>query len=360
MTKSALTHSRSKLKPEAFVKLNQVGAEVFYRDAPFLTWHNYRLLSIDGSTLVLPNHSSVKKEFGTTSFGPYANKPRSVAKISMLYDVLNFITLDAQIAGYNTSEQQLARKHFTAVKPAEDLIIFDRGYPSLRLMFELQMQGIDYCIRMREDWWLEVRAMLNSGEKDKDVSFKLPAKDHDLLATYNTSNDTIKFRLAVVELPDSSKEVLCTSVTDRQRLAYEDLASLYNFRWNIEEGYKLYKCRIQLEVFSGKTAQAVKQDFYAKVFTMTTAAVFAFPIEEKIKQEQQQSGRKHPYKVNRTNALALIKESMVKVFINKMFKPAIEAFDKIIKATVEVVRPGRKYPRNKIKKKPPSMNYKQL
>jgi hypothetical protein len=360
VSKSAFTKTRSKLKPEAFAELNEVGLRSFYRNAPYNTWRDYRLLSIDGSTIVLPKHESVVKEFGTTDFGPYADSPRSVARISMLYDVLNFTTLDAQIDKYDTSEGKLARKHFKHVEPGKDLLLLDRGYPSLPFMFELHQQGINYCIRMREDWWLEVRKMLANGEKDKIVSFKLPAKDKELLEKYNTTSNKFTCRLVVIALPEGGTEVLCTSVLDKQILPYECFAELYHYRWNIEEGYKLYKCKVQLEAFSGKTALAVKQDFFAKVFMMTTAAVLAFPIEEKLKQEQKADSRKHAHKINRTNALSLVKEISVKVFIKKIIRPALEALDKILRSTTEIIRPNRKFPRKKVKKKPPFMNYKQL
>ncbi len=93
---------------------------------------------------------------------------------------------------------------------------------------------------------------------------------------------------------------------------------------------------------------------------MTTTAVLAFPVDEKLKKEVETNSRKHPNKVNRTNALSMFKEIIVKVFIEKIISPAIEAFDKILEATTEIIRPGRKFERKKLKKKPPSMNYKQL
>lgn len=317
-------------------------------------------MSIDGSTIVLPKHKTVTQEFGVTNFGPQANSAQSVARISMLYDVLNFTTLDACIDRYDVAETKLARKHLEQVVPGKDLLILDRGYPSLGLLFELKMKGIDYCIRMRDDWWLEVRKMLNTGEKDKEVTFKLSTNHNDLLSQYNTTDREIRCRLIVIELPDGSPQVLCTSVLDNQKLPYDCIGELYNYRWNIEEGYKLYKCRLQFEVFSGKTATAVKQDFYAKVFMMTTMAVLAFPLEEKLKQEQAKGDRKHPYKINRTNALAMVREAAHKLFIEKMIRPALVAFDKILRATTEIVRPNRKVPRKKRTKKPPSINYKQL
>src|SRR4030095_9600644 len=108
-------------------------------------------------------------------------------------------TLDGQIDKYDTSERELARRHFDNIEPGKDLLLLDRGYPSLPLMFELQQRGIQYCIRMREDWWLEVRRMVAAGEKDKIVTFKLPHKDKALLKQYNTTDDKIKCRFVVVD-----------------------------------------------------------------------------------------------------------------------------------------------------------------
>lgn len=359
VTKGAFTQARAKLKAEAFKELNQVGNASFYKNAPYYMWEDYRLLAIDGSTLMLPKHPTIQEEFGVTKFGAKADSPQSVAKLSMLYDVLNFITLDVEIAGYKTSEKELALRHLSHVEPGKDLLLFDRGYPSLAFMFELQQKGIDYCIRMQDHWWLEVREMIVQYQTDKVVTFKLPAKNKDLLSRYNTSDDIITCRLAVIDINENTKEVLCTSLGS-EKLPYESLAALYHYRWNIEEGYKLYKCRAQLETFSGKTSKAVKQDIYAKVFMMSTMAVLAFPIEEKIRQESAKSTRIHSHKINRTNALAMIREICQAIFIKKLIRKALNALDQILIRTTEIVRPNRKFPRRKLKKKPPSMNYKQL
>ena len=75
---------------------------------------------------------------------------------------------------------------------------------------------------------------------------------------------------------------------DKDKYPVEDIDELYHYRWNEEEGYKLFKSRLEIENFSGKTALAVKQDFFAKVFIMSLCATLAFPIEEKIKKEYKQ------------------------------------------------------------------------
>lgn len=360
VTKGSFSKARAKLRPEAFVELSQASNRSFYANAPYRIWRQWRLLAIDGSTAVLPNHDSIKQEFGVINYGPHRDSPRSIARISVLYDVLNFIPLDGQIAGYATDERELAKRHFNQLESGTDLLLLDRGYPSYSLMYTLQQQGVDFCIRLCDDWWTEVRKMLSEDVVDKEVSFKLSSKDKKKLTKAVDEDCEVHCRLIAITLGNGTREILCTSVRDKEVLPYECFADLYACRWNIEEGIKLFKSRLQLEAFSGKTAIAVKQDFYAKLFMMSLTAALAFPIEEKLLEEQQNSEREHSYKINKTNALAFTKEIVHNLFIQGVVKPAINAMDKVLRATVEMVRPNRKNPRNKIKKKPPSMNYKQL
>jgi hypothetical protein len=46
--------------------------------------------------------------------------------------------------------------------------------------------------------------------------------------------------------------------------------------------------------------------------------------------------------------------------LKNKFEKAIEAFDKIVENTREIIRPGRSFERNKRPKKRYSMNYKRL
>jgi hypothetical protein len=358
ITKSAFTHARKKLKWQAFAELNKKGIESFYKNAPYLKWKGFRVLAIDGSTMMLPNHPTVQEEFGKTYFGPNESVSKSAARISMLYDVLNFTTIDAQIGRYDTSERELAAKHLPLLKAGEDLVIMDRGYPSFELFHKLQQSNIDYCIRWREEWWKEVSEMLETGECDRIITLKKNDGFCDFPPKLLYKEITV--RIVIVVLSNGNKEVLMTSLLDNEKYPYESFLDLYGSRWAIEEGFKFYKSRLQLEAFSGKTALAIKQDFYAKVFMMTTMAVMAFPIEEKLKAEQKETNRKHTYKVNRTNALSMVKEVTSKIFMGKWIKESLKAFDDFLKKTVEIVRPNRKVERKKGQKKPPSMNYKQL
>jgi hypothetical protein len=349
------------LNPWAFQRLNEVAVDTFYREADYFVWGGHRVLATDGTTYVLPNHETVKAEFGEHSFGPKADSKRSVATGSMLYDVLNHVTLDAGLASYTTSEKDLLLGHLDKTSPG-DLMLLDRGYPSIGMFFLLKARGVEFCVRMKEDWWLHVRKFANSDQIDGQAVFTLPKKDRKMLADYpHFQETTITCRLIKVILDNGETEILCTSLLDTEKYPYEEFCELYHYRRNEEEAYKLLKCRAEVEHFSGKTAISVKQDFHAKISLMSLCAAYAFPIEEKVRQEYKaDESRKYDQKINRTNALAVTQDILVGLFIKHQIREAIQAFDSLVTSVREIIRPGRCVPRNKKPKRPFSMNYKRL
>ena len=361
ITKGALTQARAKLNEWAFIRLTEVVVNTFYEQAEYYVWHGMRTLAVDGTRLMLPNHPSVIEEFGQHNFGPKANSPRSLALASMLYDVFNQITIDAQIAPYSESEGDLLIKHMEKIQQG-DLLLLDRGYPCFWLLFMLKAKGIEFCVRLKNNWWLKVKEFIKSGEKECLVTFSLPKKDRNKLKDYpHIQDQTITCRLLKIELENGETEILCTSLTDMEKYQYEEFNKLYHYRWNEEEAYKLLKSRIDLEDFSGKTARAVKQDFHSKIFLMTLCAAYAHPIEERVVAEYKaDENRKHNQKINRTNALSMTLDILIPVFVRKQYKKAFAAFDCIVSKTREIIRPGRNNPRKMKPKKLYSMNYKRL
>jgi hypothetical protein len=349
------------LDPWAFQRLNKIAAGTFYEGAEYYVWHDMRVLAIDGTRLVLPNHPSIIEEFGQQQFGPKADSPRSLAMASMLYDVLNQITLDGQLAPYASSERDLLMQHLDKLNPG-DLLLLDRGYPCFWLLFLLKAKGIEFCVRLKDAWWLKVKDFTNSDEKERIVTFSLPKKDRKKLAGFPEMQDAIiTCRLIKIELANGEKEILCTSLIDPQKYTFGEFDKLYHYRWNEEEAYKLLKSRIELEYFSGKTARSVRQDFHAKVFLMTLCAAYAHPIEDRVVEEYKaDQNRKFDQKINRTNAVSMTQDILIAVLLRKQFEKALNAFDKIVEETREIIRPGRSSPRKKRPKQLYCMNYRRL
>jgi hypothetical protein len=362
VTKGALSQARSKLNPWAFSRLNEVISDSFYEESPFYyTWYGMRTLAVDGSRLILPNHPTVREEFGVYGFGPNADSEQSLAICSMLYDVFNHVTLDAQLAPYSSSERSLLEKHLERTKPG-DLILLDRGYPSIPLFFSLKAKGLEFCVRMKDNWWLEVDDFNKSDDKQRVVEFKLPKKYRNTLPEFSQMFDEpIKCRLIKVELDNGETEILCTSLLDYQKYDIKEFKTLYHYRWNEEEAYKLLKSRAELEKFSGKTARAIHQDFQARIFLMTMCAVFAHPIEEKVRQEfKADQKRKHAQKINRTNAFATLMDLLIPMFLKRDHKRSLAVFDDLIYSNREIIRPDRIEKRRKKPQKRHYMNYKPI
>ena len=359
VTKSAFSQARSKLKPEAFIELSQSSVDFFYDNSPYLLWDKHRLLACDGSTIRLPDSQNIRESFMPFGFGPKGDSKSSIATISLIYDPLNLVTLNAKIDAYNVSEIALLKEQLLEVsfKP-NDILLMDRGYPSISLIYGLHHRNIGFCIRLKDDWWKAVNEMLKVGETDKIVTFSLPNKDKNLQQFYKSDSDKVTVRISVIELEDGKKEILCTSLLDTQKYTLEDLKQLYHIRWGIEEAYKLFKVRADMESFSGMTALSVKQDFYAGIFSMNLCAMMSFPIEQKVREESKEAELKNTKMVNRTNAFSLVRESMVGVFLKKKVKGFLKAVDDILQKTTEAIRPNRTFPRKHKQKKPKSMNYK--
>lgn len=66
VTKGAFSQARAKLNPEAFIELNDNVNDTFYDRAPYLAWHNMRLLSADGHGYSCPAMKVFKKNLANT------------------------------------------------------------------------------------------------------------------------------------------------------------------------------------------------------------------------------------------------------------------------------------------------------
>jgi hypothetical protein len=365
VTKSAFTQSRKNLSPEAFLELNNLVVRDFYQKVAFLGYKNHRLLAVDGGFLNLPNHESIEEEFGSRGMGRgrLNGLKKSMCLLSLLYDPANYMTLDVQSDHMDGSELQLLIRHLDKVEQG-DILLLDRGYPSRYLFSILASRGNHYVVRMKPNW-MPVKKFLKSRKQDIVVTMEVPDGDHDRYRQqFSGMQKTIKCRLVKIKDEKGHVQVLCTSLLDSAKYKLEELGELYQMRWGIEEGYKMYKARVQVEAFSGKTATAVKQDIYAKIMMMSFCAALAFPIEEKVVKEYQEAEKrgevKHKRKINRTYAYWATKTMLIGMFIKDKINAALCFFDQQVESNTEVHRPGRKTPR---KKKPPRyyhMAYKDL
>jgi len=360
VTAGALTQARAKLNPWAFKRLRDVAVSSFYAEAPYHKWKGFRLLAVDGSTINFPHSKSVVKEFGKEDYVRKVGAPKSLGRASLLYDVLNDVTIDAQLEGYKISEKALFIKHLEKIQK-DDLIIADRNYGSLCILHMIDSIGAKYCIRLRNDNRNDVIKFVESNQESAIIEMTVRPHNYEYMGM---SRDTqpLKVRLIRVVLDSGEIEVLATNLMDDQAYPSNIFKDLYYKRWQVEEAYKLLKLRINLEAFSAKTAQGIRQDFQAKVFMMTLCATLAHPIADKVKKEyrKEKTGNKYDQQINKTDALAQTKASLIDIFLNGIKQKIIDVWDEIVESSRTPIRPNRKSHRIKGVKKRKPTNYKPL
>ena len=134
-----------------------------------------------------------------------------------------------------------------------------------------------------------------------------------------------------------------TSLVNKKEYPRHIFKELYSLRWGVEEQYKTCKSRLEIENWTGKSIESVYHDFSAKVLTLNLTIAIAQPAKEEI--EARSKDKKHPYKLNLTQAISKMKDVVALLF--KKYNPfglLKQLYDIFIKM-VEPIRPGRRYPR---------------
>lgn len=342
VSKAALTKARMKLKFEAFVELNLHLVHYFEKHFIPRKWYGFRLLALDGSTTRLPMTGSIAEHFGV--WNGRQGAPSPMARVSQLFDVLNKISVDAQIKPKSIGERDLAAQHMINVMD-NDLILLDRGYPAWWLFNLILSMDADFCARVSCTKWKTVRKFFRSGLAEKIIEFAAPATSVAQCRQMGLDITPLKLRLIRIE-NDGKVAVLITSLIDTQKYPITIFNDLYHHRWPIEEDYKTIKCRMELENFTGKSALSVYQDFHAKVFAKNLVWMMAFSVQDKL--DQDASLKKHRYQINFTQAFSKSKGVIALLFHDTSIRimRLIADLQYIFQRTIEPIRPGRKYPRN--------------
>jgi hypothetical protein len=359
VTKGALTQARAKLNPWAFQRLSQVAVDTFYSHSKYSTWRGLRVLAVDGTKLKLPKSNDIAEEFGVHKVGRNAAAPVSMAMASMVYDVINDIPIDSHIGPWSMSETKFVYEQHMHVFKEGDLLLGDRNYPSMKLMLTLNQKGIQFCFRMKQNWWKPVDEFVASNKRQSVVKIEIPSKIRKEL-DLGEECLTMVVRFIRIKLDNGEIEILCTSLTNSRRYPYKEFEALYHLRWGVEEAYKLLKNRIEVESFTGKTARSIYQDYYAKVLMMTLCATVSYPIADKVKAEynREKTGNKYDQQINRTYAQGTTKRNLIKLFFTRTISKIVDLMDIAIEKVREIIRPDRKIERKHRNKKLHHINYK--
>jgi hypothetical protein len=345
-SKSAFSQSRKKLKSVFFEDFNKELVKEYYsdNDERVKRWSGFRLIGIDGSTMYLIDKEDVKEEFGVQR-----NQSVEVpmARVMCGYDVLNNIGIESRIMPIQNDELTVAIDWISNYE--EDmLLLYDRGYPDFAMMYIHAIKQRKFVIRAPKAFNKEVKEFVESGARSKVI--ELPSTYGAITKLsklgYKIDKETkIRVRLVRVKIDSGEVEILITSLLDEKQYSAKVFKDLYNKRWKIETYYDRLKNKMQIEVFSGHSAEAIKQDFYAMIFVSNLQSIIIDEGEEELKYKN--GIRKYKYQINRNVSLGIMKDEIIDMFLSSKPEEILKRLKDRFLKHLEPIRPDRKFHRIK-------------
>ena len=328
ISQQAFSKLRANFDHSPFEKMVRVLVEEEYSGRYELPcWNGFHVFSVDGSYLQLPKTAELAAEYGVRGGG---NRPS--AGISVLYDVLHGWAIDPIITGTNMNERTECARHidFLCAKlphiAKNSVILLDRGYPSKDLFGKLQSSGIKFLARCKSGFSSDIDAA--------------PIGDSEITLKNGVSIRIIKFLLS-----NGETETLASNIFT---ISSMEISQLYTLRWGIETAYFRLKHELCIESFSGKTPNAIRQDFWASMVLLNSVAVFQKEADKAVSKRQSGKNVKHTSRARTSDLIVTLRDRFI--FANLCGHPIIanieiKAVIKTLARVVSPVRPGRSFNR---------------
>lgn len=347
-TAGAFTQARAKFSHQFFKDVNRRSyTEGWYSDGDYKRYKGYRLLAIDGTKIRLPDSGSVREEFGKIRIkNQYEEREYTGGQGSVMYDVLNECVLDSEIAPSNVGEIEIAKRHLELCQ-STDLVIFDRGYAGYMLFAMMSNKGINFVCRCSKNALGVVEEFLTQNTKDKLVTLTPRDEIHKEVAEKGLPL-SIQVRLVKVRLSTGEIEVIATSLLEKKKYPRSNFKDLYFMRWGIETFYDRVKNHLSLENFSGRTVEAVKQDFYATMLIANIESELTGEIDDELEVKAGKSTKnKYQHKVSKTVAYHSIKDSLFELMMYSKDESDIlvKQIQDLFRRNTIPIRPGRSFKR---------------
>jgi hypothetical protein len=221
-------------------------------------YREWRLVSLDGSTLDVADTAENEKEFGRPGASRGASAYPKIRFVGLLENGTH-VLFAAGMSDYATDELKLAEEVVPALRKGM-LCLADRFFPSYKLWQQASSTGADLLWRTRQNARLEVERRFRDGSY--------------LSRIYNSTSDRRNRRKGIVvrvvdyrlEGVDDAEPVyrLITTILDPKQAPAGELAALYQERWEVETALDELKTHLRGAqiVLRSKTPELVRQEFY--------------------------------------------------------------------------------------------------
>jgi hypothetical protein len=352
VTPSAWCQARLKLQHSAFIELNQraILDLIYQPEGAFAVrrWRGHRLIGIDSSLIRLPNQKAIGQEYGwvecRNKLGDCGRYPQG--RLSALTDLLNRVVIQTRFVPWAQGERALAVDHLAVLDP-RDVAILDRGYASYDLLARFVARPRFFVCRCPKSSFAIVNRLFQQNQAGRSVRAQVRVHHKvraDLVAAGLPEEITLRF--VTVRLSTGELEVLATNLLDEAAYPTEEFAQLYHFRWGIETYYGLIKGRLDLENFTGRSPEAVRQDIHATIFLSNLESVLTRSADDQLQSHSQ--SLQHRQQVNHAVCFHALKSQMIALLLSQEPIPqTLAKLQRLFAANPVTIRPARQIPGRK-------------
>lgn len=332
MTEQAFSKARSHFDHSPFETMLRRTAQLEYEDTSTLgTWNDYFLFAVDGSFIQLPNTPQLRETFGVRGH----EMSGAQAGVSILYDVVNGFVMNPILTDAKMDERAECEKHIDCLVndfahlSQKSILLLDRGYPSFHLLEKMSKAKVNYVMRCQKSFTPPVNSAPMGSSIVRVGKGKLPVR-------------VCKFLLSSGEV-----ETLLTNLFELDERLFPEL---YAKRWGIETAYAFMKNTLGFENFSGKTDNAIRQDFWATMVLMNAMTLFKRESDAMADTERNHKTNKHSYVTNSSSMVVTLKNQFIFACLIPYRRIAAKQIDKAVRNLARFVlpvRPKRSFPRTR-------------
>jgi len=257
--KSGISQARTRLGEEVVRRLHDETVRPIATASTKGAWFKrWRLVSLDGSTLDVPDEPALEAAFGRPGAGHGESAYPQIRFVSLVENGTH-VLFGTKMAGCATSEIALTTHVLSALR-AGMLCLADRNFFGYAMWSRARATGADLL------WRVKTNARLPCDERLPDGSYlsHVYPSDKDRRSKANgVKVRVIEYRLEGVADAEPIYR-LVTTILDPAMASAEELAALYHERWEIETALDELKTHVRGAriVLRSKTPELVRQEFF--------------------------------------------------------------------------------------------------
>jgi hypothetical protein len=256
---SGISQARSRLGAEPLKRLYHAIVGPIAEKATKGAWYRqWRLVSLDGSTLDVADTAANAKAFGRPGAHRGASAFPKIRFVALLENGTRVLWA-AQMSKYRITELTLAKAVVPALRKGM-LCLADRLFPGYKLWQKAVKTGADLLWRTRRTAHLDVEKRLPDGSYLSRIYVNTADRRKH---RKGIPVRVIEYRLKGVPGAEAIYRLI-TTILDHEQAPAQELAALYHERWEIEIALDELKTHLRGAqiVLRSKTPELVQQEFF--------------------------------------------------------------------------------------------------